>query len=156
LAYQVPQVIELIQDRMETLRARQVDYRDLVLTYRLTRDPAEYRHNTLNAIVARQLVRGGVRLRPGESIQYIVTDAHAPCPDDRAQAFELFDSKRDYDVDQYADLLLRAMETILQPAGLNRKQIEQSIAQKQTGPIAWQVPLDSVFAYEKRNTCRVQ
>lgn len=117
----MPQVIEVVQDRLKALRSRQVDYRELVLPYHLIRDPAEYQHHTLNAIVARQLAQGGVTLRPGESIQYIITDAPARCPDDRARALELFDPRCGYDVQKYTELLLRAIETILQPAGWARE-----------------------------------
>ncbi len=122
------EVLDLISDALNRLESQQVNYRDLVLTYHLTRDPKEYRHNTLNAIVARALMERGVSLRPGESIQYIITAAEAACPSDRAQALELFDATRGYDSAKYGELLLRAMETILQPAGLNRSKIEEKMA----------------------------
>ena len=139
---QVPQVMDLISDSLALLRSRQVDRGDLVLTYRLTRDPQDYRHNTLNAIVARQLAQRGVSLHPGEAIHYIITDAQARDPRARAQAFDLMDPACDYDVEKYAELLLRAMATILQPAGLDQKQIEQRITQAPSQPLAWQLPLE--------------
>ena len=51
------------------------------------------------------------------------------------------DSSCRYDAEKYAELLLRAMVTILQPAGLNQKQIEQNIAGASSKPLAWQIPL---------------
>ena len=139
---QVPQVVDFISDSLAWLRSRQVDYRDLVLTYRLTRDPQEYRHNTLNAVVAQQLNQTGVRLHPGESIRYVITDAKARDPHARARPIDQMDSSCGYDVEKYAELLLRAMATILQPAGLDQEQIEQRITPAQSEPLAWQLPLD--------------
>jgi DNA polymerase-2 len=139
---QVPQVIELLRTQLELLRARQVDYRDLVLTYRLTREPQAYQHQTLNAIVARQLTDAGVKLHAGESVQYIITNAQARQPNDRARAIELFKTDQGYDVDQYTELLLRAMATILQPAGLDQAQIKQQVMWELCQPTARQIPLD--------------
>jgi len=139
---QVPQVIDLIRERLAELRAHQVDYHDLALTYRLTRDPQAYRHNTLNAVVARQLSQRGVHLHPGESIRYVITDAQARDPHARARPVDLMDASYGYDVEKYAELLLRAMATILHPAGIDQEQIEQKVAQTPAQPLVWQIPLD--------------
>jgi DNA polymerase-2 len=138
---QVPQVIELLRTQLEMLRNRQVDYRDLTLTYRLTREPQAYQHQTLNAIVARQLTDAGVRLHAGESIQYIITDIKASKPNDRVRAVELFDAMCDYDVEKYAELLLRAIATILQPAGLDQAQLAAQVATQPATRHSWQIPL---------------
>jgi DNA polymerase elongation subunit (family B) len=148
---QVPQVIELIRDRLAELRSQQVDYRDLALTYRLTRDPQEYRHNTLNAVVARQLSQRGVSLHPGESIRYVITDAKARDSHARARPVDLMDSSCGYDVEKYAELLLRAMATILQPAGLDQAQIKQRLTQTQAQPLAWQIPLEWFIPIDRRD-----
>ena len=152
---QVPQVIDLIRDRLAELRSQQVDYRDLALTYRLTRDPQEYRHNTLNAIVAQQLSQRGVSLHPGESIRYVITDAKARDPHARARPVDLMDSSCGYDVEKYAELLLRAMATILQPAGLDQAQIEQRLTQTQAQPLAWQIPLEWFAPINRRDFAKV-
>jgi DNA polymerase II len=123
LAEQLNQVVELVRENLTRLRERQVSYRDLVLTYNLSHDPKEYQHNTLNAIVAADLMRRGVHLAPGEPIQYIVTSAKAPNPSDRAKPLEFFDPSTGYDVEKYTELLVRAMRTILQPFGLSENQI---------------------------------
>ena len=139
---QVPQVIDLIRERLAELRSQQVDYHELVLTYRLTRDPQAYRHHTLNAVVARQLSQKGVHLHPGEAIRYVITDAQARDPDARARPVDLMDASDSYDVEKYTELLLRAMATILQPAGLDQDQLKQKIARPPSQPLVWQIPLD--------------
>ena len=107
----------------------------------LTREPQEYQHATLNAIVARQLMAAGVSLHAGESIQYIITNAQAGNPRERALAFEMFDAALGYDVEKYAELLLRAIATILQPAGLDYAQLAERSAAPQEEERCWQIPL---------------
>jgi DNA polymerase-2 len=152
---QVPQVIELIRERLAELRSQQVDYHDLALTYRLTREPQEYRHNTLNAIVARQLSQRGVHLHPGESIRYVITDAKARDPHARARPLDLMDSSYGYDGEKYAELLLRAMATILQPAGLDQAQIEQRLTRPYAQPLVWQIPLEWLVPLNRRDFAKV-
>jgi len=147
----VPQVIDLIRDRLVELQSQQVDYRNLVPTYHLMRNPQEYRHNTLNAVVARQLSQRGVSLHPGESIRYVITDAQARDPHARARPVDFMDSSCGYDVEKYAELLLRAMATILQPAGLDQVQIEQRLTQPQAQPLVWQIPLDWFTPIHRRD-----
>jgi DNA polymerase II len=83
---------------------------DLIISKRLTRVPEAYRKDTATAIVARQLDRSGVKLRPGETIEYIVTDAGSRLPDDRFCAFTLWEAWRGYDVRQYQQALRDAFE----------------------------------------------
>lgn len=148
---QVSQVIDLIRDRLAELRSQQVDYRDLALTYRLTREPQDYRHNTLNAVVAKQLSHHGVRLHPGESIRYVITDAPARDPLARARPVEFMDAACGYDAEKYAELLLCAMATILQPAGLDQARLEQKITRTFDHPFAYQMPLAwHAFTYPAR------
>lgn len=59
----------------------------------------------------------GVKLRPGEPVAYIVTDAGSPVPAERACAFTLFAGDRPYDSAHYAALLARAFEPFTLYAG---------------------------------------
>ena len=81
---------------------------ELVISRRLTRAPGEYKQSNVTAVVARQLDQAGVKLRPGETIEYILTDTGAHLPDDRARAWTLWEGWRGYDVAQYMDALRQA------------------------------------------------
>ena len=61
------------------------------------------------------------------------------------------DSSCGYDAEKYAELLLRAMATILQPAGLDQAQIEQRLTQPQAQPLAWQIPLEWFTPINRRD-----
>jgi DNA polymerase elongation subunit (family B) len=101
---------EVLERHLARLTAGKVDLDELVISRRLTRAPQEYRHASATAIVSRQLDRAGVRLRPGETIQYIVTDAEAALPDDRVRAWTLWEDWRGYDVNKYRDALRDAFK----------------------------------------------
>jgi DNA polymerase II len=90
---------------------------ELVISRRLTRAPNEYKQSNVTAVVARQLAQAGVKLRPGETIEYILTDTDAHLPDDRARAWTLWEGWRGYDVAKYMDALRQAFEPFESYAG---------------------------------------
>jgi DNA polymerase elongation subunit (family B) len=83
---------------------------ELVISRRLTRAPADYKQSNVTAVAARQLDQAGVKLRPGETIEYILTDTDAHLPDDRVRAWTLWEGWRGYDVAKYMDALRKAFE----------------------------------------------
>lgn len=86
---------------------------ELVISRRLTRCPKDYQKNNLTAIVARQLDRAGVELRPGENIQFIITDIHSKLMDDRARAWTLWEPWRGYDVSANQEALEKAFQPFI-------------------------------------------
>jgi len=95
---------------LDRLSDGSLNVEELVISKRLTRAPEAYRKDTATAIVARQLDRSGVKLRPGETIGYIITDADSKLPDDRFCAFTLWEAWRGYDVRQYQQALRDAFK----------------------------------------------
>lgn len=128
VAATLPRLFEIVVRELDRLRASQVPLRELVLTYHLSRDPDEYKSETLNAAVARQLKECGVELHPGESLQYVITDYKAELGYDRARAWDLSDGAMGYDVERYAELLLRAVETVLAPFGVSAEMLRDHLA----------------------------
>ena len=94
----------------ERLRDGSVAVEELVIRKRLTKAPASYQKNSSTAIAARQLDRAGVKLRPGENIEFIITDADSSLVDDRVRAWTLWEGWRGYDVKAYAKALEKAFE----------------------------------------------
>jgi DNA polymerase-2 len=86
---------------------------DLIVSKRLTREPREYRKANQTAIAAQQLAGSGVRLRPGQTIEYIITDADNRVPNDRVRAYALWDGWFGYDRRKYAALLRDAFEQLV-------------------------------------------
>ncbi|HET7100057.1 MAG TPA: DNA polymerase domain-containing protein, partial [Terriglobia bacterium] len=95
---------------LDRLADGSMDVEELIISKRLTRAPGAYRKDTATAVVARQLDRSGVKLRPGEIIGYIVTNSGSKFPDDRFRAFTLWEGWHGYDVRHYQQALLDAFK----------------------------------------------
>jgi hypothetical protein len=57
----------------------------------------------------------GVRLRPGETVEYVITDAAAAVPNDRVRAYSLWEGWRGYDREKYQAMLREAFELFFEP-----------------------------------------
>jgi len=86
---------------------------DLIVSKRLTRAPHEYHKASHTAIAAQQLFGRGVRLRPGQTIEYVITDADSNVPNDRVRAFSLWEGFHGYDRTKYCELLHEAFDPFL-------------------------------------------
>ena len=51
-----------------------------------------------------------MKLRPGETLQYILTNSEAELPDDRVRAWTLWEGWCGYDVKKYQEALREAFE----------------------------------------------
>jgi hypothetical protein len=72
--------------------------------------PRDYQKAGITAIVAQQLFGCGVELRPGETVEYIITDAKAKVPNERVRAYSLWEGWYGYDRKKYAAILRDAFE----------------------------------------------
>lgn len=75
---------------MGPVRRTSVPIEDLVISNRITRAPRDYQKAGITAIVAQQLFGCGVKLRPGETVEYVITDAGAKVPNERVRAYSLW------------------------------------------------------------------
>lgn len=71
---------------------------------------------TVTAIAAQQLFGSGVKLRPGQNIEYIITDSEYAVPNDRVPAFALWPGWFGYDRKKYVAMLRGAFEPFVQCA----------------------------------------
>jgi len=115
----VPDAIRYVRRRLHSLRTGQVALNDLVVTHRLAREPSEFVVRTAAARVAQQLTQAGVRLSPGESLRFV----YVPGPE-KARAWELVEGSPPYDPQAYIELLLRAVESLLLPVGVDRRMLD--------------------------------
>jgi DNA polymerase II len=94
----------------ERLASGDVEIKDLVVSKRITREPRDYQKAGVTAIAAQQLFGSGVKLRPGQNIEYIITDSECSVPNDRVRAFALWEGWHGYDRKKYAAMLREAFE----------------------------------------------
>ena len=111
----LPAVAELLEEQCVRLRQHEVRAEELVIRTVLSQDPREYERGIPQAVAAHQLVQAGVALHPGEAIDYIITNAAAKIPGERAVAYARLPSDWFYDADRYREMLRRAADTLLAP-----------------------------------------
>ena len=85
-----------------------MDIRDLIISKRITKEPRDYEKAGVTAIAAQQLFGSGVKLRPSQTIEYIITDSESAVPNDRVRAFALWEGWHGYDRKKYAAMLREA------------------------------------------------
>jgi DNA polymerase-2 len=100
----------VLQRYQTQLEDGSVPIEDLVISKRITRAPRDYQKAGITAIVAQQLFGCGVKLRPGETVEYVITDARAIVPNERVRAYSLWEGWHGYDRKKYAAMLRDAFE----------------------------------------------
>jgi len=115
----VPQAVAYAQERLYQLRAGRVPVEQLLVTHRLSRRPEEFSVRTAAARVANQLARAGVELHPGERLRFLLV----PGPQ-KALPQEHLPGQIPYDRQAYTELMLRAIESLLAPVGVDRGTLE--------------------------------
>jgi DNA polymerase-2 len=94
----------------ERLASGEVEIADLVISKRITKEPRDYQKAGVTAIAAQQLFGSGVKLRPGQNIEYVYTDSESNVPNDRVRAFALWEGWHGYDRKKYAAMLREAFQ----------------------------------------------
>jgi DNA polymerase elongation subunit (family B) len=108
-------LIPIWRNSVSKLRAGQLPLADLLVSQRVSRAPEEFRTHSPAARALAQLARHGQQRRPGQRVRFVYTrgtpGVHAwdlPTPPEPAAV----------DTARYAELLVRAADTILRPFGV--------------------------------------
>jgi DNA polymerase-2 len=120
-----PVLEDLLNEQIVRLRQHEVRAEELVIRTVLSQDPREYERGIPQAVAAHQLVQAGITLHPGEMIEYIITNAAAKIPAERAAAYARLPSDWCYDVDRYTLMLRRAADTLLAPFRSGERTVER-------------------------------
>ncbi|MCJ7512610.1 MAG: hypothetical protein MUO23_06520 [Anaerolineales bacterium] len=115
----LPAAVDHARHKLHRLLAGEVPLSDLVITQRLSRPPVEYVTHTITSQAAGELVQAGIELSPGATVRLILV----PGPE-KARAWELVEGPLPYDRPAYAELLLRAVESLFAPVGVDRPTLD--------------------------------
>ena len=115
-------VCDRLQRELGRLRSGGVDPADLIVTKRVSKPLGEYTQRTHTVAALQRAESHGVEKQPGRAIQYVVVDDDARTRERVRLDFEEPDS---YDADFYANLLVRACESVVSPLGWDRSRIKQ-------------------------------
>jgi DNA polymerase II len=103
----------LVRRYEDRLANGEIAVEDLIVSKRLTREPRDYKKAGHTAIAAQQLFGHGVRLRPGQTIEYVITGADSAVPNDRVRAYSLWEGFHGYDRAKYRAMLREAFAPFL-------------------------------------------
>jgi DNA polymerase-2 len=126
LPEQIPQALEIARTYRRYLRDGHATIEELAIAKSLSKEPQAYHHRTLSMIAAQELLSRGVSLQAGDTIHYIITDADAVYPPDRARAVDGLDETWSYDVSAYDNLLLKAILVLVTPFGVTAASLNES------------------------------
>jgi DNA polymerase-2 len=121
----IPDIIAILAEYRRRLEDGQVPLSALVMTRHLSQDPREYEKATLSAVVSQEMLARGINLAPGETIQYIITNARDKDPAGRARAYATLSADHSYDLEKYTELLLNAGESLLSCFGYSYKRLDE-------------------------------
>ncbi len=119
----IPLVLEILAVYRLRLEEGQIPLKDLVMTKSISQDPRSYKKATASGVVSQELLARGIKLGPGESIQYIITQSKDKDPASRARAYVTFATDHTYDVEKYTELLLKSGEGLLSLFGYDLKKL---------------------------------
>ncbi|MGE5250992.1 MAG: DNA polymerase domain-containing protein [Bacteroidota bacterium] len=117
----LPEILEMIREKLASLKEGKVPLRQLVVTQTLSRELNEYSYFSPAATAAKQLQSRGKTLKMGQRVQFIYI---APGPGVRAWDLPVPLDPRSIDVAQYRKLALRAVQEVLQPLGVTEKLLQ--------------------------------
>ncbi len=121
----IPEVIEVVRRYADMIMNGECDLKDLVFTSVVSKDLEYYVQLNNNLACMLQLKNAGLKVRPGEQVKYIITDAESKRYSKKVKAWQLTkgDERLLYDKKKYLALLVRAAESILAPFGYTARRL---------------------------------
>ena len=117
----IPQMLAIIYQAVADIYSEKVPLEDLVTRKKLSREPDEYKGKSDPAKAARQLRTAGIDVRVGQRIPMIYVKGEKP----GVYAWGLPKEPKWTQIDKahYRDLLIRTVYQVLQPLGMNQRDL---------------------------------
>lgn len=121
----VPELLREAAFYLNELRCGRVDPKELVLRRRVQKEADAYTHNSVTALVVKELAAFGIRIQPGEVIEYIIIDQTGKNDAQKAKSLLTYQHWDGYDREKYTELFLKSLETLLLPFGYTLETLQQ-------------------------------
>lgn len=129
----VPQALAKAKEFLDILRSGKADPLELVIRRHISKEADEYTNKSANAVVAKALDEAGIKLQPGEMIEYIILDSTGKKKPERAKPLVLYSFDDGYDIEKYSEMALKAVETLLLPFGFDVGNLREEFGFDGTG-----------------------
>jgi len=120
----VPEMLDIARNFISLLQSGRANPMELVLKRHITHEADEYRTNSISAVVSKMIEAMGVHLSAGESIEFIILDQSGKKKPEKAKPLALYAFEDGYDIEQYTELALRSVETLLLPFGYDGERLK--------------------------------
>ena len=120
----IPDALDMMIAAAQQLEDGLIPLHELIYTAQISRDVTEYKVNTLTKAALLKLQDRGIRIEPGQSIQYAVHKEHTTDHNQRVWVAEELDTKEAIDVSFYQRQLAQCAESILVPFGYTKERLE--------------------------------
>jgi len=121
------EVLDLLLEYGLMLKNGQTRQEDLAVGKRISREPNDYRVDSLTALAAQQLEDYGIPIHPGEKVRYVIKDARSKDKGERVRPFPLVGPDDTYDVKKYVEMLVKATEELLIHLGYDAKRLREEL-----------------------------
>ncbi len=111
----VPEIVEMVSCRLQTLRNGQVPFEDLIVTRKLSKNLHEYKASSAMVRACKQLENAGRLVHMGQRVQYIHTRGRGAYPTGLPKPFKPYMVS----IPAYTELVLRAIYEVVQPLGVS-------------------------------------
>jgi DNA polymerase-2 len=125
--HRIPECLKVVRDYRCRLLEGEVPVWDCVIKKHLSKDPKDYRQMVSQVIVARQLLREGLRVSAGENVRFLFTSAENKRYERRVKPEELLEANTEADFKKYLFLLYSAATSILSPFGYSIKRVYDAV-----------------------------
>jgi DNA polymerase-2 len=119
----VPQVLAKAREHIDVLHSGKANPMELIIRRHISQEAGEYKNRSASAEVTKTLDEAGVKLAPGESIEYVLVDSTGKKKPQKAIPLALYSFDDGYDIEKYTEMALKAVETILLPWGWDVKKL---------------------------------
>ena len=128
-----PRLLEIGNEYLALLRSGKADPLELVIRRRVGKEADEYMNNGISAQVTKMLLESGIRIAPGEAIDFIIIDAKGKHSREKAKPTSLYALEDGYDIERYSEFVLDAIDTLLQPLGYGYDKLKEMFLPKGKG-----------------------
>jgi DNA polymerase elongation subunit (family B) len=130
LRRKIPEALNVVKEYRQKLLDGEVPVWDLIITKRLSKDPKSYKQQVSQLIAAKQLIKEGLEVNPGNSIKFLFKNFEDKRYDRRVKAAQLIDKDINPDFKKYLLLLYSSAANLLSFSGFTTKSIYDAIKGK--------------------------
>jgi DNA polymerase II len=124
----VPELLEIARRHIAILQSGKANPMELVLRRHITKEAEEYSTNSISAVISKMVEEMGVHLSAGEMIEFIILDQSGKKKPEKAKPLALYALEDGYDIEQYTEFALKAVETLLFPFGYDVERLKNHFA----------------------------